>query len=146
LEEQNLEALCAFCESMALDLFGAVTYTDAYASKHGIYSPRMACKDIRRGLREFGYRGRFALAAEFHRTGREVPHVHLLLESHCQSPKKACEDVWQYFSTTRGRTRIEPILGLRGTRYALKDVLKQAMEHPGALDLCSTRAKRKRKR
>jgi hypothetical protein len=68
--------------------------------------------------------------------------VHLLASSNGRTPKMVCEELWAHFFRTRGRTRIEPILGLKGTRYALKDVLKQSIEHPEALDLCTTRPKR----
>lgn len=146
-----LDSLCVFTQSFGVDIFGAVTFSDEYASSNRIYSLDAALRDVHAGFRSMpmnhgrsvGYRGRFALAGEWHRTDREVPHVHFLLCSNGMPVKAVCEEVWEYFFRSRGRTSCAPIIeAVKGTRYALKDVLKQSIEHPEALQLYTNRPKR----
>jgi hypothetical protein len=111
---------------------GVVSFSDAYAARHGIYSPKRALDDVWRGITQdarirgsHGFRGRFVLAAEWHRTGREVPHVHAAFEG-VGNRQSLCYDFWRHFKNTRGRCRFEEMRDVdTATLYGLKDVLKE---------------------
>jgi len=150
-EEAILEALCGFAESCVVDVMFTVTFSDEYAYRHHLHTLEACVRDVARGLRDvpmnrgkrMGFGGRFALAGEWHRTGREFGHVHGLLECRGEPLKAVCTELFTYFKSTRGRCRFEPIAQLAlGTRYAFKDVLKQVIEHPTALEICTTHPKR----
>lgn len=144
-DESQLQALCEWLHGYQLDILGTVTYSDDYAQSHGINSLRAALQDVARGLREMpmvggtirGYRGRYVLAGEWHPSGRNVPHVHLALDSMgVVDPSKVCTDLWRYFYGTRGRSRFEPMRDVNtATLYGLKDTIKAAEHDPDTIYL-----------
>lgn len=129
-----LQGLCEWVQGHGLNAVFTVTFSDEYARKRGIYSPRRALQDVREGIsrevpygtRSMGFRGKYILAAEWHRTGREVPHVHGLLKTTTQDPQLGLDIINRYMSNTRGRCRFELIRDYDpATLYAFKDVLKE---------------------
>jgi len=115
-----------------LNAMGVVTFSDKYAASRGIYSPQAAADDVWRGLTQevpmrgsYGFWGKFILAPEWHRTGRQVPHVHLAFET-IGNPETLCADLLRFFGNTRGRSRFELMRDVdSATLYGLKDVLKE---------------------
>lgn len=115
-----------------LNAMGVVTFSDRYAGSRGIYSPAAAVDDVWRGLTteiplrgSYGFWGKFVLAPEWHRTGRQVPHVHLAFET-IGNAETLCADLRRYFGNTRGRSRFELMRDVdAATLYGLKDVLKE---------------------
>lgn len=132
-ESEQLNALCEWLHlEHHLNLIGVVTFTDDYAASRGIYSFARALDDVWAGLREVpmkdgirGYPWKFVLAAEHHRSGRSVPHVHLALECPDHARSRVCSQLWDYFYRTRGRSRFEPMRDVTAaTLYGLKDTVK----------------------
>lgn len=70
-----------FLKRFRLETYCTLTYSDAYASKFSIFTPRAALKDFSYFLRELNYRGSddFFVACEWGNQGRDVPHLHALL-------------------------------------------------------------------
>lgn len=140
-EEAQLQALCEWLNGHGLNTIGVVTFSDDYASRHGVFSIRRGVQDVWDGLyrgipmgEKFGYPWKFVLAGENHRTGRLVPHVHLALEvpDHCDQ-SQVCYRLWDYFFRTRGRSRFEPMRDVdTATLYGLKDTVKQSSNDPHA--------------
>jgi len=135
-EAAQLEGFCQWLGSEGLDLFGSVSYSEDYATRHRIYSLGRALDDVWRGLtdmpihggRHTGFRGKFVLTGEWHPSGRNVPHVHLALESGGAPQQAVCDDLWRYFFRTRGRSRFEPMRDVEtATLYALKDSVKASV-------------------
>lgn len=143
-DARHLHELCAWLATHGLDILGTVTYSDEYARTHGIYSLPSALRDVRRGLAEVrmkrgtiqGFRGRFVLAGEWHPSGRQVPHVHLCLDSMGAPIEAVCSDLFRYFKQTRGRSRFEPMRDVtEATLYGLKDTVKAAAHDASCLDM-----------
>jgi hypothetical protein len=157
----ELHELCSWLAETGLDIIGSITYSDPYAAApeyhwstergcyvnhggHGILSIDRALKDVRQGLREVpmkrgaihGFQGKFANSGEWHPSGRIVPHVHLALDSMGAPIEAVCGDLYRYFSSTRGRSRFEPMRDCdEATLYGLKDTVKASASDANALDL-----------
>lgn len=133
-EEDLLQALCEWLSTEHhLNLMGVVTYSDRYADRHKVYSLDRALDDVWLALRSVpiggrqGYPWKFILSAELHRSGRQVPHVHVALECPDRIAESVCADLWDYFYSTRGRSRFEPMRDRSAaTLYGLKDTVKVA--------------------
>lgn len=132
-DAEQLQAMCEWFHGHGLDGIGVVTFSDEYAGQRGIHSLARGLDDVWRGLSECpmnngrsrGYRGRFVICGEWHRTGRDVPHVHIAFETY--QAKGVCDDLWRYFSRTRGRSRFEPMRDVTtATLYGLKDTIKDS--------------------
>jgi hypothetical protein len=132
-EEAALHAFCGWLAEYGLDVIGTVTFSPKYADDHGIVSLERAIDDVRRGLaqcgmrhgRKKGFQGRYVLAGEWHPSGRQVPHVHLALESRPWRTDEDVRSLWSYFFGTRGRSRFEVMRDVdRATLYGLKDTIK----------------------
>jgi hypothetical protein len=144
-DEGQLGALCEWLHSYEIDLIGTVSFSPAYAESHGIFSLKRALADVALGLREIpmvrgtikGYRGRYVLAGEWHPSGRNVPHVHLALDSMgVADPEKVCGELFRYFFSTRGRSRFEPMRDCdSATLYGLKDTVKASEHDPDSIYL-----------
>lgn len=154
-DESQLQAFCEWLASKDLDILGTVTYSEEYANSHRIYSLKAALQDVAAGLREIpmvrgtirGYRGRYVLAGEWHPSGRQVPHVHLALDSMgVVDSDKVCADLFRYFKSTRGRSRFEPMRDTStATLYGLKDTIKASEHDPDSLVLKMGRHKKVRR-
>jgi len=139
----ELQALCEWLHSRELDTIGAVTFSDAYAAKHNIYSLSRAMDDVAQALRVVpmklgtitGFRGRYVLCGEWHPSGRLVPHVHLALDSMgVHNHELLCSELWRYFYRTRGRARFEPMRDVTtATLYGLKDTMKATRRDADAI-------------
>lgn len=138
-EAAELDAWCGWMREHGLDLMGVVTFTDDYANRHGIKTLQRALADVEAGLRSGTFRRgdargalqgfpfSYVLAGEWHRTGREVPHVHLALESRGANPGRLLRELRGLFDGSRGRSRFELMRDCdAATLYGLKDTLKTA--------------------
>lgn len=144
-DEAQLQAICEWLDGYQLDIIGSVSFSDAYAASHGVYSLSRALEDVWQGLHEIpmvrgtirGYRGRYVLAGEWHPSGRNVPHVHLALDSMgVADSSKVCTDLWRYFYGSRGRSRFEPMRDAnKSTLYGLKDTVKASEKDPDCIRL-----------
>lgn len=143
-EERQLQEFCQWLQGHGLDILGSVTFTDEYAARHCVYSLKRAIDDVHAGLRDIrmkrgslqGFRGKFVMAGEWHPSGREVPHVHLVLDSMGAPIENVCTDLWQYFYLTRGRSRFEPMRDTSvATLYGLKDTIKSGVIDPDSMRL-----------
>lgn len=153
-ETQQLQVFTEWLSCQGLDLFGAVSFTDEYAARHGIYSLSRALDDVWVGLNDVpmkrgrikGFPGKFVLAGEWHPSGRSVPHVHLALESGSAPGDAVCNDLWRYFFHTRGRSRFEPMRDQNvATLYALKDSVKASTKDADSVRFRMWRPKRRAK-
>lgn len=121
------------------DCCGVVTYTDAKAASLHLHSLGAACRDVARNLQYAvpitgckvpGYAGPFCLSGEWHRTDREWPHVHLLLNSLGRPKDAFCSDMWRYFFRNSGRSWFKGFDDLTEDEaalfYHLKDTVKGA--------------------
>jgi len=132
LSASVLSALCEWCSAHGLNAMGTVTFSDSYASARGIYSLSRALSDVDSGFSQevplrgsHGVKTRYVLSGEWHRTGREVPHVHLAFET-AGNPETFLSALDLFFSSTRGRCRFELMRDSNvATLYGLKDVLKE---------------------
>jgi hypothetical protein len=136
-ESLALDEFCMWLNRHAFDVFFSVTYRDDYATSHGIRSVGSAARDVRAGLSDFGFKGRFGLGAEM--TDREIPHVHGVLSSAGDTLQRLLGDtpregaLFRHFFATRGRCRFELMRDQdEATLYALKDTFKNSKE-PDAL-------------
>lgn len=131
-DAEVLEALCVWCRANSLDCMGTVTFSDRYAEANGIYTPKRALDDVWRGLvsevplrGSRGFWGRFVMAAEWHRTGRNVPHVHLAFEG-TGNRERLCDGFQRFFRHSRGFSVFSEMWDINSaTLYGLKDVLKE---------------------
>lgn len=153
--ETQLQSFCSWLSSKGVDIIGTVTFTDEYAARRGIYSLNRALDDVWSGLLEVpmkrgqivGFRNRFVLTGEWHPSGRQVPHVHLALESRGAPMEAVCSDLFRHFVSTRGRSRFEPMRDTtEATLYGLKDTIKSSDLDPDCIRLRLVRPKRQRKR
>lgn len=150
LHRDSLDAMASWFSMHGLNAMGVVTFSNDYAARYGIYTPRAAVRDVFRGLinevplrGSRGFWGRFALAPEWHRTGREVPHVHIAFET-IGNPVTLCADLNRFFGNTRGRSRFEVMRDCdAATLYGLKDVFKEQLES-GTLNARLARSRRRR--
>ena len=150
-DERQLSELCTWLHGYSIDIIGTVTFSDAYASEHGIYSLPRALDDVADGLRSAsldrgrhtGFRGRYVLAGEWHRTGRTVPHIHLALDSMGVADiERLCTELWRHFFASRGRSRFEPMRDADvATLYGLKDTVKASEHDPDCIRLKLGRSK-----
>jgi hypothetical protein len=135
-EKAVLNASCAWMAEHEMDVFGVVTFAPKYAEKRALYTFGRALDDVAAGFKEVDFGGKFALAAEWHRTAREVPHVHLVLRSGTESEhgmKRLTDKLYAYFFNTRGRSRFEPMRDLDDASfYSLKDTFKNSAQHANA--------------
>lgn len=131
----KLHATCEWLSGYGLDVLGTVTFSDDYAERFGIHSLQSAMRDVRRGLAQVpmkrntrkGFPFCYVLTGEWHPSGRQVPHVHVALESGSMPVDRVCTELWTYFFATRGRSRFEPMRDTsRATLYGLKDTIKSA--------------------
>ena len=138
----SVAALATWAHELGeFDVCGVVTFTDHYAAEHNLRSLGAGCRDVARGLmydcrfpdrkNSQGYRGQFCLSGEWHRTDREWPHVHLLLNSRQKGTQEAfCGDLWRFFKPTRGRSWFKGFSELTDDEaalfYHLKDTVKGA--------------------
>jgi hypothetical protein len=132
--DAQLQEFCEYLNGFDLDLMGTVSFSDKYAAAHRLYSLRAALLDVERGLHSVpmrnrtlrGFRGRYVLCGEWHPSGRQVPHVHLALDSMGVHDKsRMCKELWSYFVGTRGRCRFEPMRDRTiATLYGMKDTIK----------------------
>lgn len=149
-DEQQLQAYCEWLHGHGLNIMGVVTFTDRYADLHGLRNrPDRALDAVWHGLTHArlkfgtdshkprgGYPWKFVLAAEWHKTGRDVPHVHLALESRFHDPERVCDALFAYCFGTFGRSRFEPMRDTSAaTLYGLKDTVKVCKEDPSMLRL-----------
>jgi len=142
-EASQLDSFCEWLHNNGLDLFGTVTYRDDYAKQYGIYSLKRGLDDVWAGLSHFGFRYKFVLSGEWHPSGRQVPHVHLALESAGQPVDKVCYELYHYFFHSRGRSRFEPMRDQNiATLYALKDSVKASARDADSIRLRLWRPKR----
>lgn len=150
-EERQLQAFCEWLKAEGLNIFGAVTFTDDYAERYGIYSLNAGLNDVWRGLsnvpmkngRRAGFRGKFIISGEWHPSGRRVPHVHLALECGSAPMDKVCQELWRYFYGSRGRSRFEPMRDQDvATLYALKDSVKASAHDADSVRFRMWRPKR----
>lgn len=153
-EAAELDAYCQWLSSFGLDLIGVVTFTDDYAQRHGITSLSRATSDVLGALRNAhfrrgdarGYRKGFpfsyVLSAEWHRTGRLVPHVHVALESRGANTDRLCRELRGLFDGSRGRSRFEVMRDTSAaTLYGLKDTIKEVKRDSEAIYLRLLRAR-----
>lgn len=141
----QLDAFCEWLQANGLDIFGTVTYRDEYANRYGVYSLKRGLDDVWAGLTHLGFRYKFVLAGEWHPSGRQVPHVHLALESAGQPIDKMCSDLYRYFFDSRGRSRFEPMRDQNvATLYALKDSVKASARDADSMRFRLWRPKRVR--
>lgn len=154
-EEMSLHAFCGWLNELGVDTIGTVSFTDEYAERRGIYTFRRALDDVWEGLHDVplkrgsrhGFRNRFILSAEWHPSGRTVPHVHVALESGTMPSERLCDDLWGYFFGTRGRSRFEPMRDVaEATLYALKDTIKASARDADCVRFRLHRPKRGGKR
>jgi len=132
LSRRLLSELCAWCASHSLNAMGTVTFSDSYASSRSIYTLSRALSDVAHALdcevplrKSHGVLTSYALSAEWHRTGREVPHVHVAIKT-TGNPDSFLAALRLFFSNTRGRCRWELMRDCDdATLYGLKDVLKE---------------------
>lgn len=146
-ESQQLDALCQWLhEDHHLNAIGTVTFSDHYAQRHAIYSFDRALDDTWAGLNEAHFHWKFVLAAEWHRSGREVPHVHLALEIPDHLTDRVLDQLRRYFDGTRGRSRFEVMRDTTAaTLYGLKDTVKSSKIDTSGIRLRLHRPRRRKR-
>jgi hypothetical protein len=109
-----------FLARFPLDVFFTLTFTDAYAQEHFVYSPTSALNNLERWFQDIGYKGQWFAAAEPH-FDRDVPHLHGLMESR----GLPLATFWGEWFASRGRARFEDprsdAAAIYCSKYALKD-------------------------
>lgn len=145
-EAAELDAFCEWLSCYGLDVIGTVTFSDDYAQRWGITSLARAVEDVKGALRSIhlrrgdargfvsGFPFSYALAGEWHRTGRQVPHVHLALESRGANQDRLLRELRSFFDGSRGRSRFEVMRDRSAaTLYGLKDTVKSVKLDSDAL-------------
>lgn len=155
-ESLELDEYCSWLSSFGLDLLGTVTFSDEYATRHGLTTLSRSVHDVEHGLRAIhvrrgdtrgfrkGFPFSYVLSAEWHRSGRQVPHVHLALESRGAPVDRLLRELRGYFDGSRGRSRFEVMRDRSaGTLYGLKDTVKEVRHDSDAilLRLCRPRSR-----
>lgn len=116
LRDEWARFLCQF----PLDVVFTLTFTDAYACAHCLYSPTSALNSFERFLADIGFKGQYFVCAEPH-FDRDVPHLHGLMESKALPLR----NLWRAWFDTRGRALFDPprsdACRYYCTKYALKE-------------------------
>lgn len=136
---EYLQAFCEFMHSQGFNAMGSCTFSDKVAYKRFILSPLKAVQVVAMGIRNdcpfrghLGFHGKLFVTPEWHRTGREVPHVHFALKT-AGNPETCCAQIRSYLSNTFGRSTCEVMRDRNaGTLYGLKDTLKETAVYPNA--------------
>lgn len=126
-ESELLDAHCNWLHTEhRMNVMGVVTFTDKVAERCGIYTFDRALDFVWHGLTaDLNSPAPFVMAAEHHRTGRQVPHVHLALSIPPHRIDAACMRLRNYFDSAAGRSRFELMRDTTAaTLYGLKDVVK----------------------
>lgn len=145
-EAAELDAYCEWLSGFGLDIIGTVSFTDEYAERRGITTLHRAVADVESGLRAIQVRRRdqrgfikgfpfsYVLSGEWHRTGRQVPHVHLALESRGANQDRLLWELRAFFDGSRGRSRFEFMRDRsKATLYGLKDTVKEVKHDSDAI-------------
>lgn len=119
--------------------FGAITFSDRVADRLKIYSPKRALDVVEHDLKtaipirgSSGYLGKFCLQSEWHRTGRNIPHLHTVFEG-IGNADNLCTDFWRFCHVRYGSSWFQEIEHLdAGVLYAFKDVFKEAVGPKGS--------------
>jgi hypothetical protein len=128
-----------FLGRFPLDTFFTLTFTDAYAQEHFVYSPTSALNNLERWFKDIGYKGQWFAAAEPH-FDRDVPHLHGLMESR----GLPLATFWGEWFASRGRARFEDPRSDAATIYCSKYALKDYAGDSLRFDL-RFRSRRERK-
>jgi len=134
-----LQALCELLHNHGFNAMGTCTFTDAVAYRRFILSPLKAVQVVAHSIaREApfrgsaGFRGKLFVTPEWHRTGREVPHVHFTLKTR-GNPDTCCKLIRIHLSNHFGRSTCEVMHDQdKATLYGLKDTLKESAVYPNA--------------
>lgn len=142
-DSEYLQAFCELLRDHGFNAMGTATFTDKVAARRFVYSPLKAVQVVAQSIRKetpfrgsLGFRGKLFVTPEWHRTGRNVPHLHFALKT-TGNPETCCELIRRHLTNTLGWSTCQVMNDVdRATLYGLKDTLKETAFYPNAYFLC----------
>jgi len=134
-----LQDFCELLRAHGFNAMGTATFSDKVAYRRYILSPLKAVQVVAHAITKetpyrgsLGFHGKLFITPEWHRTGRQVPHIHFALKT-TGNPDTCTKLIRSNLSNTFGRSTCEVMRDVQsGTLYGLKDTLKETAFYPNA--------------
>lgn len=138
-DSEYLQAFCELLRSHGFNAMGTATFTDKVAARRFVYSPLKAVQVVAQSIRKetpfrgsLGFRGKLFITPEWHRTGRNVPHLHFALKT-TGNAENCCDLINRHLTNTLGWSTCQVMKDVKdATLYGLKDTLKETAFYPNA--------------